>query len=55
VVSAFLATHREFAVDYAPASDERFAGLIGADGFMRTRPDLGGLDGFFAARIRRQT
>jgi len=54
LVNAFLASHQEFAIDRAPASDERFAGLIGADGFMHTRPDLGGLDGFFAARIRRQ-
>jgi 16S rRNA (cytosine967-C5)-methyltransferase len=53
VVNSFLESHREFMVDHTLALDERFAGLIGADGFMRTRPDRGGLDGFFAARIRR--
>ena len=54
VVRCFLDDHPEFAVDRAIPSVERFAGLIGHDGFMRTRPDQGGLDGFFAARLTRR-
>ena len=53
VVNAFLEQHRLFKVNRTFASDKRFAGLIGAEGFMRTRPDQGGLDGFFAARLTR--
>ena len=53
VVGRFLAQHREFAI-YAPATlRESLAGLIDEDGCMRTRPDRGGLDGFFAARLIR--
>jgi 16S rRNA (cytosine967-C5)-methyltransferase len=53
VVMSFLEQHRDFVVDRTPTSDRRFVGLIGDDGFMRTRPDQGGLDGFFAARLTR--
>jgi len=54
VVGRFLAQHREFAI-YAPATlRESLAGLIDEDGCMRTRPDRGGLDGFFAARLIRR-
>ena len=53
VVNAFLERHRGFVVDHTLASDHRFAGLIAEDGFMRTRPDQDGLDGFFAARLQR--
>jgi len=28
--------------------------VIDARGFMKTRPDVGGLDGFFAARLIRR-
>jgi 16S rRNA (cytosine967-C5)-methyltransferase len=54
VVSDFLARHKEFAVDAPAELRESFAGVIDPDGYMRTRPDRGGLDGFFAARLRRQ-
>ncbi|MGA2409899.1 MAG: 16S rRNA (cytosine(967)-C(5))-methyltransferase RsmB [Candidatus Binataceae bacterium] len=54
VAGSFLANHPDFAVDRAIPLIERFAGLIGVDGFMRTRPDQGGLDGFFAARLIRR-
>jgi 16S rRNA C967 or C1407 C5-methylase (RsmB/RsmF family) len=53
VVNGFLERHRGFVVDHTLAPNRRFAGLIGEDGFMRTRPDQDGLDGFFAARLRR--
>jgi len=54
VVRSFLDCHPEFVVDRVFPSVERLAGLIGVDGFMRTRPDQGGLDGFFAARLTRR-
>jgi 16S rRNA (cytosine967-C5)-methyltransferase len=55
VVSAFLRGIPEFRVAPPPAQIAgALADLIDADGFMRTRPDRGGLDGFFAARIVRR-
>lgn len=55
LVGNFLAQHQEFAIDAPTELRERFDGLIDADGCMRTRPDRGGLDGFFAARMMRRT
>ena len=55
VVDGFLARQRDFEIDRAVAGRDEFRGVIDARGFMKTRPDLGGFDGFFAARlIRRQ-
>ncbi|HVC44765.1 MAG TPA: 16S rRNA (cytosine(967)-C(5))-methyltransferase RsmB [Candidatus Binataceae bacterium] len=54
VIDDFLARNGEFAIDREFADAERFAGLIGADGMMRTRPDQAAMDGFFAARIKRR-
>jgi 16S rRNA (cytosine967-C5)-methyltransferase len=53
VVRAFLDTHRAFQLDSQPSNREVFKCLLDAQGMMRTRPDLGGLDGFFAARLVR--
>jgi 16S rRNA (cytosine967-C5)-methyltransferase len=53
VVGKFLAQHHEFVIDAPAALRESFAGLIDDDGYMKTRPDRGGLDGFFAARLMR--
>jgi len=53
VVHAFLAQHREFEVDREIKLRELFGDALDEDGFMRTRPDRGSLDGFFAARLRR--
>ncbi|HEY6393773.1 MAG TPA: hypothetical protein VIX12_00075, partial [Candidatus Binataceae bacterium] len=53
VISTFLRQHREFRIDSGVSQRSEFAGLIDADGFMRTRPDRDGMDGFFAARIVR--
>jgi 16S rRNA (cytosine967-C5)-methyltransferase len=55
VVAAFLEESPEFEVDdprpWLPAG----AGdLIGADSFLRTLPSRHGLDGFFAARLKRR-
>lgn len=55
VVSRFLSRSSEFIVDdprglLPPEAHE----LVGADGFLRTFPNRHGLDGFFAARLKRQ-
>jgi 16S rRNA (cytosine967-C5)-methyltransferase len=54
VVDAFLASHRDFEIDRGVAGRDEFRGVIDSRGFMKTRPDLGGLDGFFAARLIRR-
>ena len=53
VVDAFLAHHGDFAIDRGVAAGE-LKDVIDARGFMKTRPDVGGLDGFFAARLIRR-
>ena len=55
VIAAFLTAHSDFARDpIAPAEMPDFAEAITADGDLRTTPDmLGGIDGFFAARMKR--
>jgi 16S rRNA (cytosine967-C5)-methyltransferase len=53
VVDAFLAHHDDFEIDRGPATGE-LKDAIDARGFMKTRPDVGGLDGFFAARMVRR-
>jgi 16S rRNA (cytosine967-C5)-methyltransferase len=54
VVRGFLARNREFEIDRNPPCRELLGDAIDADGFMRTRPDRGGLDGFFAVRLCRR-
>ncbi len=59
VVRRFIAQRPNFAIDRAWLDPDAnpvacvFAGLIDTDGCMRTRPDRDGLDGFFAARLKR--
>jgi len=53
VVDAFLAKHHDFEIDRSGAAGE-LKDVIDARGFMKTRPDVGGLDGFFAARMIRK-
>ena len=55
VVGAFLGRHPEFAVDEKVAFAGGFTDRVDADGFVRTRPDRGGRDGFFAARLIRRS
>jgi 16S rRNA (cytosine967-C5)-methyltransferase len=50
VVRDFLARHPAFAID--PPAGSPLSAIISADGFLRTRPDLCGRDGFFAARLK---
>ena len=52
VIRNFLARHRDFEID--PNPPESIGEILDRDGFMRTRPDRGGLDGFFAARLIRR-
>jgi 16S rRNA (cytosine967-C5)-methyltransferase len=54
VIANFLRRHPSFAIDMPPALRESLTGLLGDDDCMRTRPDCGGLDGFFAARLIRR-
>jgi 16S rRNA (cytosine967-C5)-methyltransferase len=54
VVDGFLARHEDFEIDHAVAGRDEFRDVIDAQGFMKTRPDVGGLDGFFAARLIRR-
>lgn len=54
VVRNFLALHPGFAIDRAPRVHPAIAPEIREDGTMLTRPDRGGRDGFFAARIIRE-
>lgn len=51
VVRKFLSTHAQFEIDRAPSIRTEAPDLFDAEGFMHTRPDRGGLDGFFAVRI----
>jgi len=53
VVDEFLARHTDFEIDRGAAAGE-LKDVIDARGFMKTRPDVGGLDGFFAARLLRK-
>jgi len=52
VVRGFLAEHPEFALE-RPA-EAQLAPWLQSDGTMATSPERGGLDGFFAARMRRR-
>ena len=54
VVDGFLVRHPDFEIDRAVAGRDEFRSVIDARGFMKTRPDVGGLDGFFAARLIRR-
>lgn len=52
VVGDFLAAHPEFAREPPPCPE--LAPWLGDDGALATSPERGGLDGFFAARMRRR-
>jgi 16S rRNA (cytosine967-C5)-methyltransferase len=54
VVDGFLARHGDFEIDRGVAAEGVLKDVIDARGFMKTRPDVGGLDGFFAARLVRK-
>ncbi|MGH7913182.1 MAG: 16S rRNA (cytosine(967)-C(5))-methyltransferase RsmB, partial [Candidatus Binataceae bacterium] len=52
VVRGFLAEHPEFAIERPGAP--QLASWLQSDATMATSPERGGLDGFFAARMRRR-
>lgn len=52
VVRDFLGRHPEFALQRPPVRE--LEPLLQADGTLATSPERGGLDGFFAARMRRR-
>lgn len=52
VIRSFLAKNPGFAVDRTPPAAEQLKGILDSEGYMRTRPDVDGLDGFFAARLK---
>jgi 16S rRNA (cytosine967-C5)-methyltransferase len=54
VVEDFLSRRPEFAIDANAPLRETLDDLLDDDGCLRTRPDRGGLDGFFAARLKRR-
>jgi 16S rRNA C967 or C1407 C5-methylase (RsmB/RsmF family) len=54
VIDEFLKAHAEFEIDPRPPNYEEVKDVLDARGFMKTRPDVGGLDGFFAARLIRK-
>ena len=53
VTAAFLKSDARFKIDREPPNRAEIADLIDNTGAMCTRPDLGGLDGFYAARMVR--
>lgn len=53
-VSGFLEKHREFSIEDASGYlPPQCSELVGPDGFLRTFPHRHGMDGFFAARLRK--
>ena len=54
VIEGFLGRHPEFAIDRDPPMAGGFKIPLDANGYLVTRPDRGGLDGFFAARLLRR-
>jgi len=55
VVEDFMVRHPEFNLDVPAALRAPFDGLLDDRGYLRTRPDRGGRDGFFAARLVRRS
>jgi 16S rRNA (cytosine967-C5)-methyltransferase len=54
LVRAFLVENPEFAVERTPAIADLLVDLVDHNGCLQTRPDVDGLDGFFAARLTRR-
>jgi 16S rRNA (cytosine967-C5)-methyltransferase len=54
VVYDFLSKHPDFALDSQPPVPDSLRKCLQSDGTLLTRPDIGGRDGFFAARLVRR-
>jgi 16S rRNA (cytosine967-C5)-methyltransferase len=55
VIRRFVLRHPEFEIDRRPPFASELGDALDDGGCVRTRPDRGGLDGFFAARLRRRS
>ncbi len=55
VLRGFLNTNPDFAIDPNPPNHKVVKDLLDDRAQLRTRPDIGGLDGFFAARLVRKS
>src|SRR5262249_34898143 len=53
IIRGFVATNPEFEIDRIPPVAEQLRSVLDNEGFLRTRPDIDGSDGFFAARLKR--
>jgi 16S rRNA (cytosine967-C5)-methyltransferase len=53
VVASFIAQHSNFQIDRTPGCVQPLRLAVDDRGFLRTRPDRGGMDGFFGARLKR--
>jgi len=53
VVRRFLAAHPEFEIEDLGALFPEYAALMTKEGFFRSWPHRGGMDGFFAARMKK--
>ena len=54
VIKTFLKNHANFAIDGAQSIEEKTVlPYLSEDGYLRTVPHIHGLDGFFAARLKR--
>jgi 16S rRNA (cytosine967-C5)-methyltransferase len=53
VIEAFLAENPDFVLDRSHPVADWLKDLLDSEGYVRTRPDRDGLDGFFAARLKR--
>lgn len=54
IVNGFLTRNGDFSLDPQPPVPTALARHLAPDGTLSTRPDLGGRDGFFAARLIRR-
>jgi len=55
VVEAFLASHPDFRLEDAGPCLPPPAAVLAAKGYLRTWPHRHGIDGFFGARLRRES
>ncbi|WP_300462477.1 16S rRNA (cytosine(967)-C(5))-methyltransferase RsmB [Desulfobacula sp.] len=52
VIQAFLKKRKDFSMD-PPIESDQYSGLMTPEGWLKTYPDTNNMDGFFAARLKR--